>query len=414
MKRLVAILLTAVLLISMAGCGVAPVSGAGWSALLDGEMQPAAGSGGLVLKSAASQEMRGVWVSYLEFYNLVKDNFRDNVEDLLDNVKDLGCNTVFVQVRPYSDALYRSKYFPWSHVLTGEQGKDPGYDPLEIFVEEGHQRDLEIHAWINPYRITDSGNWELSSDNPAVTLQEQGDDYVLASGNGLYYNPARSTVRSLVIKGVLEIINNYEVDGIHFDDYFYPTQDASFDQKTYEELGAGRSLGDFRRAQVNTLVYNTYRAIKAVNPQISFGISPAADIEKNREQLYSDVEKWGSQSGYVDYLCPQIYFGFDHETLPFDQVASQWNNLVTSPSVSLYIGLAAYKVGAEDTYAGEAGKSEWLDSQDLLVRQIKYARNLRKYRGFALYRYESLYEPAQSVQAAVLKERVALKRLLQG
>ena len=414
MRRILASILAAALLLGLTGCAPSATQGTAelWA---DGAAERPEATGlatSLTLKSGSKQEMRGVWVSFLEFYNLVKGDFRENVENLLDNARNLGLNTVFVQVRPYSDAMYKSKYFPWSHVLTGEQGKNPGYDPLQIFIEEGHERGMEVHAWINPYRITDSGAWELDDKNPAVKLQKQGDDLVLASGSGLYYNPARSVVQSLVIKGVLEIVENYDVDGIHFDDYFYPTQDPSFDEAAYEELGDGKTLAEFRRYQVNKLIYNTYRAIKQKDSKVVFGISPAADIDKNMNEMYSDVKRWGSRSGYVDYLCPQIYFGFEHNKLPFDETAKAWNDLVTSPSVDLYIGLAAYKAGLEDAYAGDEGKSEWQENDDMLVRQIKYARNLRRCRGFALYRYESIFAPSKEAAKVVLKEKARLQKLL--
>ncbi len=319
----------------------------------------------------------------------------------------MGLNTVFVQVRPYGDALYDSDYFPWSHTITGTEGVNPGYDPLAIMVKEAHARGLSIEAWINPYRVRHSGTTAaLSSDNQAQKWLSAGSDSVVKTAVGIYYNPGSEEARQLIVDGVKEIVANYNVDGIHFDDYFYPTTDASFDSGTYaayQNSGGTLSLADWRRENVNILVRQTYAAIKSINPSVKFGISPQGNMSNNYNVQYSDVAKWISTSGYVDYICPQVYFGFQNSTNPYDATVQKFNGMITAPGVDLYVGLAPYKIGTEDTWAGE-GKNEWINGENILARMVGSARKNGHYKGFALYRYDSVFAPAAGVKAQVEAE----------
>lgn len=364
-------------------------------------------------------EVRAVWISYLEFYTMAKNKseaeFTRNVEDAFQKSKDFGLNTVFVQVRPFGDALYRSKLFPWSNVLTGTEGADPGYDPLAIMVREAKARGLRIEAWINPYRIQYAGsNWELSSQNPAVSHLNAGDGVVIRYEGGVSYNPASRAAQQLIIDGVVEIVENYDVDGIHFDDYFYPTTDSSFDQadyNAYRGTGGQLSHADWRRENVNTLVRGVYAAVKKADPSVLFGISPQARVDVNYNSQYADVAKWVREDGYVDYICPQIYFGFDNQTAPFSDCLAEWNRMAEGSDVTLYIGLAAYKCGAADNYAG-SGKDEWRQSDDMMARMVAESREKPAYGGFVLYRYDSLFRPAAAVSGVMAGERENLAALL--
>ncbi len=352
-------------------------------------------------------EMRAVWLSYLELKPMFSGDFSANIKACFETVKANRLNTVFVQVRPFSDALYPSDLFPWSHIITGTQGKDPGYDPLQIMVNCAHELGLEIHAWLNPYRIRAGGSWELSTENPASKWLAEDSDCVVETGGGLYYNPAREEVASLVVDGVRELVENYDLDGIHFDDYFYPGTDESIDRQAFADAGDGRSLEVFRTDCVNDLVKRTYDTVKANNPEMIFGISPAGNISNNLNRLYADVKLWGSTPGYVDYLCPQIYFGFAHETAPFDKMVEDWEALCTTDSVKLYVGLAAYKIGTEDTVYAGSGREEWKTCEDMLKRQVECARQAGHYQGFALYRYDSLFGASVSEQAKKEWENLA-------
>lgn len=217
--------------------------------------------------SPGSGEMRGVWVSYLDWNGWAKDEagYKKAMDQTLDLCVQKGLNAVFLQVRPDGDAMYPSQYFPWSKFASGKQGKNPGYDPLAYAVQAAHQRGLQLHAWINPYRITGYLNRysDLCASNPAIAWAKDGDSsndrWVLCQNGEYYYNPAIPQVRQLIIDGVKEIVTNYEVDGIHFDDYFYPNLDDSkaetwFDYPEYQAGGTSLSVAAWRRNNVNELV----------------------------------------------------------------------------------------------------------------------------------------------------------------
>ena len=197
---------------------------------------------GQTQKKQQPQEMKAVWLSYLDLKPMLLDKndksvgkaqFTKNIQKAFDNIQQLGLNTVIAQVRPFSDALYESELFPWSYLATGEEGADPGFDPLAIMVEQAHQRGLQLHAWVNPYRVrTSATNKQLSSKNPAVKLLKSGD--AIRYNGAVTYDPASKKAQQLIVDGVREIVEKYDVDGIHFDDYFYPTTDAGFDSASYQ------------------------------------------------------------------------------------------------------------------------------------------------------------------------------------
>lgn len=359
---------------------------------------------------APSGETRAVWISYLEYQSVLQGKtekqFRSNIRTMFGNLAADGFNTVFVHVRSHSDAMYESDIFPWSVYCTGTEGKNPGFDPLEIMVSEAHSAGLKIEAWINPYRVKGNSNTEkIAKSSPAYKWLGTGKVIVL--DNGIFYNPADEEVIELIVSGVEEIVRNYDVDGIHFDDYFYPTTAESFDKTYYNEYKAGGgklSLAAWRRQNVNVLIKSVYSAIKATDSSCRFGISPGGNTDRNYNSLYCDVYTWVTSKGYVDYICPQLYYGFNNRDCPYLDVLSEFNNMITRSEVELIIGLAAYKAGAEDTYAGENGKKEWINNNDILSRQIIAARNESRYSGFAMYRYDSLYNPASGVKKAVAAE----------
>ncbi len=357
-----------------------------------------------------SGETRAVWISYLEYQSVLQGKtekqFRNNIKAMFKNLASDGFNTVFVHVRSHSDAMYESDIFPWSVYCTGTEGNNPGFDPLEIMVSEAHSTGLKIEAWINPYRVKGNSNTDkIAKSSPAYKWLGTGKVIVL--DNGIFYNPADEEVVELIVSGVEEIVRNYDVDGIHFDDYFYPTTAESFDKTYYNEYKAGggkSSLAEWRRQNVNILIKNVYSAIKAIDSSCRFGISPGGNTDRNYNSLYCDVYTWVTSKGYVDYICPQLYYGFNNRDCPYLDVLSEFNDMITRSEVELIIGLAAYKAGAEDTYAGENGKKEWINNNDILARQIIAARNESRYSGFAMYRYDSLYNPASGVKKAVAAE----------
>lgn len=370
---------------------------------------------GTVSQAAESQkEFHGVWISYLEFQSRLKDpetgemgfteeRFKKVVNNMFRDVANRNMNAVVVHVRPFGDAMYPSDIFPWSKFISGTQGVDPGFDPLEYMVEAAHKRGLEFHAWINPYRVT-SGSTDvtkLSEDNIArkwlTDSSTKNDRRVLSFGGSLYYNPSDIWVQVLIKKGVEEIINNYDVDGIHFDDYFYPVLGSNyknnFDAKEYkeyvkefEEIGATpKSIADWRRNNVNVLIKRIYRMIKEKDESIVFGISPGGflDYLLMDDRYYCDVETWLSKPGYIDYIAPQLYWSFSHSRFPYDKTLVRWQDLIKN-DVKLYVGLATYKSGSKE-------EKEWKDN-NLLRRMVEYGRETGKVDGYMHFRYEFLFK----------------------
>lgn len=359
---------------------------------------------------SASEEVRAVWVNYneLSMKSLgggTQTDFQNKSEEMCRNIRESGMNTVIVHVRPFCDAFYASELFPWSVYLTGTQGQGVDYDPLGIFLAAAKAQNLSVQAWINPYRVLLSAEWEkLSDNNPAKQWYEAGKtEILLLVEDGIYLNPSSVEAQTLIINGVREILQKYDIDAIHMDDYFYPTNDPSVDAASYasyQQAGGRLSQDDWRRENVSMFVSALYAAIKAQNPQTQLVISPGGDIRKNHDNLYADVERWAREPGFLDVLMPQLYYGFENAAKPFEKTAAEWANLRFAPNVSLCFGLAAYKCGKEDVHAG-TGALEWTQQEDILARQLKLCRTLPHYGGFALYTYSSIY---MSDSAEIMKK----------
>ena len=337
-----------------------------------------------VTKREKNQEMRGVWVASVENLDYPAaptasaKELRAQADAVLEGADKNGFNAVFLQVRPCSDALYSSEIYPWSRYLTGQQGTAPDsdFDPLAYWVKEAHKRGIELHAWINPYRIAKGQEeWEkLAADSPA----RQHPDWVVQYGEGYYFNPALPEVRKLVMDGAMEIIENYKVDGIHLDDYFYPGADFN-DGDSYASYGAEFSdIGEFRRNNVNLLVKGLDEAIHRADPKLEFGISPSgiwASSTMHPEgsattsgfssyfSLYADSRTW-VREGWVDYIAPQLYWEIGHEKADFSALLDWWSGVALEAKekeVSLYVGLADYKT----VEAGEDGNNPWYGGGEL-------------------------------------------------
>ena len=381
----------------LAGAGAAACAAVGWYLRQKSDAEKTAASGQdtppAPNPALPAGEWRAVWVSYLDWALLdfsTEDTFRAGAAQLLDNCAGLGLNTVLAQVRPFGDALYRSSLFPWSHLCTGVQGKDPGFDPLDVFLTEAHRRGIGVEAWVNPYRLRSSAAMppNLAENNLANTHP----DWLCTAGEGLYLNPAVPAAADYVVQGVAELLQNYPVDGIHFDDYFYPTTDAAVDAVQFAASGAA-DLAAWRRQNVTALVAKVYRTVKAADPTLRFGISPQGNNDNNYSQQYSDVALWLSTPGYVDYIMPQVYWGYNYTLqngsarFAFENIVDEWLAMPRDDSVSLAFGLGAYRIGAGDGSATESG--EWASGHNL----ADMARTLpvRGADGYALYRYASLY-----------------------
>ncbi len=330
----------------------------------------------------SSDEMRGVWISSV--YNMDWPKTKNNIAaqkseyiNLLDKLKSIGINTVVVQIRPKSDALYKSDINPWSEYLTGTQGKDPGYDPLPFLIEEAHKRGLEFHAWLNPYRITTSGidTSKLAENHPAKLHPEWVVKHSISGGEALIYNPGLPEVRQYIVDTVREIVTNYNIDGIHFDDYFYRSNTE--DEETYKQYGNGLSKDDWRRENVNTLLQDVKSCIKSIKPNVRFGVSPSG-IWRNKsndstgsdtrgKESYSsdfaDTRTWIKRK-LVDYITPQIYWPIGYNVADYEKLIPWWANEVKNSGVDLYIGQGIYKQG-EDSNGNQNIAAEIKDEINL-------------------------------------------------
>jgi uncharacterized lipoprotein YddW (UPF0748 family) len=365
-----------------------------------------------------NDEFQAVWISYLEFNDRLKDpetgqlgftkeRFEAMINEMFDRVAEMNMNAVVVHVRPFGDAMYPSEEFPWSKYISGTQGKDPGFDPLKYMITAAHERGLEFHAWINPYRVTNNTtdvNY-LSKDNPArkwlTDRVVTNDRYVLSFGGALYYNPSSARAQYLIKEGIREIVENYDVDGIHFDDYFYPTLGSNnannFDATEYkayakEKKDAGKkamSIADWRRNNVNNLIKRVYDCIKEADQTIEFGISPGGflDYLTMDDRYYSDIEKWLSEPGYIDYICPQLYWSFNHSKFPYDDILNRWLALRTNEDVKVYVGIATYKAGSKE-------EPDWKNDPEILKKMVEYGRETGLVDGYIYFRYDYFFKKA--------------------
>lgn len=348
---------------------------------------PAAGGAG-----EAPADYLAVWISYLEWQDVDFSSaaaFAADTAAMLDNVAALGATVVLAQVRPFGDALYPSDFYPFSHLCTGVQGQDPGFDPLAILIEQAHARGLQLEAWVNPYRLQAGGMpAQLSEDSPA----RRHPAWVKAVDGGLYLNPANPEVRRFIAGALAELCENYDLDGIHFDDYFYPTTDPAFDADDYAASGSGLPLADWRRANVDALVSLCWQTVHRYG--LRFGIAPQGDPDLNYAAQYSDAARWLAEPGYLDYLMPQLYWGLDYrkngdDSHGFAALAGRWLALPRAEGVALYFGLGAYRIGDGD---GGDVPGEW-QSGAALAGQLAWLRQ-NGGQGAALYRYGSLFDNA--------------------
>lgn len=354
-------------------------------------------------------ELKAVWISYLEFSNYGKNGFTEasfekTIDTMFDNIVTLKMNAVVVQIRPFGDAMYPSAYFPWSKYISGTQGVSPGFDPLAYMVEAAHKRGLAFHAWLNPYRVTTASTdySKLSKDNPARVWKEDkdtsNDRNVLSFDGNLYYNPAVKEVQDLILNGIEEIVSNYDVDGIHFDDYFYPALGSSYQKNfdapeyvAYAEICKKNkvtpmTIANWRRYNINNLVRTAYSTIKKINQDVEFGISPGGYIDSlaSDQAYYVDVKTWLSSDGYVDYICPQLYWTFSNSIYPYDSILKKWLSYRTSSTVKVYVGLATYR-------AGSTLEDDWKKDPDVLRDQVEYGRDSGLVDGFLFFRYDFFY-----------------------
>ncbi|MCX5364988.1 family 10 glycosylhydrolase [Streptomyces sp. NBC_00124] len=326
------------------------------------------------------REMRGVWIASVANRDwpsrtgLTAAQQRAELITHLDKAVADRLNTVILQVRPTADALWPSPYEPWSQYLTGTQGESPGWDPLGTAVREAHERGLELHAWFNPYRIsTQADPTKLVASHPA----RRNPEWVVTYGGKLYYNPGLPEVRSFVQDAILDAVEKYPVDAVHFDDYFYPYPVAGQtfdDDAAYDEYGGGfATRADWRRDNIDRLVLETAARIRETRPTTRFGISPfgvwrnvATDPLGSGTQAgvqsyddnYADTRKW-VREGWIDYLVPQLYWNIGFAAADYAKLAPWWADVARGSRTKLYLGEALYKAG------DPAQPAAWQDPAEL-------------------------------------------------
>ncbi|MCL1786396.1 MAG: family 10 glycosylhydrolase [Defluviitaleaceae bacterium] len=354
-----------------------------------------------------SNAFRGVWVSTvvnIDFPTkpgIPVPQMKAEIDSIIAKTAEVGLNAIFLQVRPTTDALYKSSIFPWSAYLTGEQGKAPegGFDPLSYWIEKCRAANLEIHAWINPYRVAHMSQKlqsleELAPTNPARlnpdwVVKYEGKDY-----NGAwYFDPGIPEVRQLIVDGAAELAENYDLDGFHIDDYFYPGMDFD-DKQTYEKYGNGLSLDDWRRECVSDLI----RGFDAVAKKsgVRFGVSPSgiwmnkasdprgSDTKggEHYKSMYADTYQWVKE-GWMDYIVPQIYWHIGFEIADYQVLANWWAGVCEGTDVDLYIGMAAYR-------AADESRPEFVGE---MTRQFALNATIPGIEGYVLFTYKNLLTP---------------------
>jgi uncharacterized lipoprotein YddW (UPF0748 family) len=344
-------------------------------------------------------EFRAVWVATVANIDwpsklgLSTEEQQNEVISILNRQQELGINAVILQVRPAADAFYRSELEPWSRYLMGTPGSAPKpfYDPLEFWIEECHKRGMELHAWLNPYRVALKYTEPLTASHIAFEHPE----WILKYGNKLYFDPGLPQTRNFVTAVVKDIVTRYNVDAIHFDDYFYPypLKEDFPDTTSFAKYNRGFSAenrADWRRENVDILIKMLSDTIKAVKPWVKFGISPFGVWRNNSDdprgsnskagttnydQLFADVIKW-QELGWIDYLLPQLYWQIGHPAVDFKMLAKWWAN--HKYNRAMYIGQAVYKISPT------AKTKEWTTPGEV-PKQIRLLRTISGIDGSAFF-----------------------------
>lgn len=344
--------------------------------------------------------------------------------DILDKAVALRMNAVFFQVKPTSDAFYRSTILPWSSYLTGTLGQDPGYDPLQFIVEQAHKRNLELHAWFNPYRV--SLNTKPSTIKTFKNIPVQSPesvyvtnrDWIGIAHDRFVINPGIPEARSWVIQGVMEVAEKYDVDGIHFDDYFYYETNTSKlnDDSTFTSYGSDfTNKGDWRRNNTLVLITELSQILRLSKPYIKFGVSPSG-VWRNKiddplgsdtkagaphyDYHYADTRLWILQE-LIDYIAPQVYWSFSKEIARFDIITKWWAGVVQNTNVHLYIGEALYKVGS-------LAEPEWQSSNGVteITKQLMSNIETPGIYGSILFRYSCLHNQEALPVTEVIQQKI--------
>lgn len=338
--------------------------------------------------SSNDDMMKAVFISYIDYSSLKGKEVMEQkniINEMVHNVSYFGFDTVILQVRAFSDAIYDSSYYPMSSVVSYDKdGK--AFDILSYFISVCDMNNISLYAWVNPYRISNT-NDVSKIDKSASYYKWLNTSLIGVFDNGIYFNPASSDVKDLIVSGVVEIASNYNVKGILFDDYFYPNDMIDLD--SYELYKGNLSLEEYRVFNVNDLLKRCYDSIKEVNKDVFFGISPAGNIDDNLSSRYLDI-KGILNDKYLDFIMPQLYYGFLNESKPYTKTLEEWSSINVN-NIDLYVALSIYKSGMVDSYAGK-GINEWINNSDIIKRQVISSKGVKNYKGFAVFRYQYIFE----------------------
>ena len=357
--------------------------------------------------------LRALWVSNVLNIDMPTtediEAYKKKAIEIFDTCKTYNINAIFFQVRTTNDAFYESKLNPYSRFLTGKEGKKPPFDVLKWMIELSKSNDIEFHAWMNPYRVSMKSNMtkeEYLETCDDLNFAKKHKDLLVTDHRGqLILNPARKEVKHFILETIKELVENYDVDGIHFDDYFYPyggLVDSDNDLKEFEQReNKVVTLGDFRRQQVTDVIKDVFQTLKKINTRLRFGVSPFG-IWRNKTQDHhgSNTDPKCSQSydnefadsyawvkeGYIDYIVPQIYWEFGHEIAPFADIADFWVETVKGTKVDLYIGHAAYRLGNEGEF----------ENPYEIVNQLKYVSQYEEVKGHVFFTYHTFIDEGKT------------------
>ncbi len=352
------------------------------------------------------KQFRAMWVSNVANIDFPKledvNDYQNKLIHMLETAKSYDLNAIFYQVRTANDAFYQSKLNPISRFLTGKEGQQPPFDVLKFVIDEAKKRNIEVHAWCNPYRVSLNGlikkDEYLKTCDPLNLAVRRPDLIILNKEGQIILNPAKQEVRQHIIDSMLEIIENYDVAGIHFDDYFYPYQglDETHNDLPDFELRQDKSISihDFRRYNVSLVIQGVHDAIKTKNKNIRFGVSPFGIWRNNQatplganvspkatqsyDNQYADSYLW-VKNGYIDYIVPQLYWEFGHPLAPYADLCRFWLKLCKNSNVDLYLGHGAYRLGNEGEY----------ENPNEISNQLLYANPYKTVKGHVFFTYKT-------------------------
>lgn len=384
------------------------------------------------------KEVRGVWVSNVANIDtprgLPMDEYKAHLVKIVETVASYNMNTIIFQVRPTNDAYYPSKLNPWSRFITGVEGQDPGFDVLEFVINECKKYGIRVHAWMNPYRVSTASldQLNLTKEEYLNTLSEGNfarlhpEHTILDGANKVILSPAHPEVIDFVTRSIMEVADNYDVEGVHIDDYFYPyakipQELEEADYLKYRE-SEEQSFDDFRRMNVDKMIKSVHDALKKsfskTNKKVMFGISPfaiyrthssiveggwdkgsynAAGALQCYSELYSDVYKW-MEEGWIDYVVPQVYFPFERKDVTYHDLTKWWSERTKETNTVLYIGMGLYQMGSNEV---------WQNPKEI-TNQLTFNQNFENVDGAIFFTYKDLVKGQNQIKDEALDE---LKKL---